>query len=121
MFEIEAGPAPSRAILEPKHIGVASPVCAEIDDAIRETMDVHLAWPASQIPGNMDINEIVHLAHALSEHSRLVAAQAIYLDTADRNSWTTIKMVLAGGSATITGGLVHIKDFLPKIQPATYG
>lgn len=84
-FEMACGPAPRREIDTPHHSLKALPFLQAIDD--------HIDHLVANIGVQDDYNPLQQLAEweALSAHGSKLMAQAFYLDTADRNSWYTIK------------------------------
>lgn len=84
-FEMACGPAPRREIETPHHSLKVLPLLQAIDDHIDQLL--------ANIGVGADYNPLQQLAEweALSAHGSKLMAQAFYLDTADRNSWYTIK------------------------------
>jgi len=83
-FEILTGPAPGNDILKQHHALKAFPALKAIDDYIDDIV-------ANLGENGKDVGQLMNDWQVLSAHASKVMGQAIYLDTSDRNSWTSIR------------------------------
>lgn len=94
MFELQYGPEPRKAIVRPEHCGYVYPRLKElekdIDFALENLGDLEEHWTVTWARIQKMEAESVDLFR-----------EAIYLDTADCNSWGTIKSIFTPGSRYI--------------------
>lgn len=86
-FELQHGPAPRNEVLKQHHSLKAYPAILAIDERI-ESIVASLGQPGK----NVD-QQIVDWEF-LSAHASKIMAQAIYLDTSDRNSWVSLRQTM---------------------------
>jgi hypothetical protein len=106
----------SSCIKEASHCRHALTAVAAIDSEITALLDQITSDPA-MTPNRA--NQIIKDAEILHGHASKVVAQAIYLDSDDRNSWQTISQIFIKkpGEQEMLGGLCQaLKDFQKKIE-----
>lgn len=106
-FHIRVSDGPAQEIVSPKHSLDVLDHLGRIDKRMSELVDSFGQRLARDTHAAYD--ELLRL-HA---HASQLFAQAIYLDTADRNSWETIRMVYAPGGepATFSSRYHDLKQF----------
>jgi len=86
-FELQHGPAPRNEVLKQHHSLKAYPSILAIDERIGSIV-ASLGRPGQSVD-----QQIVDWEF-LSAHASKITAQAIYLDTSDRNSWESIRQTM---------------------------
>ncbi|AXH60135.1 hypothetical protein [Pseudomonas amygdali] len=86
-FELQHGPAPRNEVLKQHHSLKAYPAILAIDERI-DSIVASLGQPGQNVDQQIIDWEF------LSSHASKIMAQAIYLDTSDRNSWVSIRQTM---------------------------
>jgi hypothetical protein len=98
-FQMEVDPGPRKEIKTLHHALYALPKLEAIDARMDEML-------TSLGTRGHDVNVIMDEVESLQAHGRKIMAQALYLDTTDRNSWTAIKQsyLHERGNNSVYGG-----------------
>lgn len=86
-FQMKHGPAPRNEVLKQHHCLKAYPVLQAIDVRIDHIV-------ANLGESGHDVGQLMNDWQVLAAHASKVMAQAIYLDTSDRNSWEAIRQTM---------------------------
>jgi len=116
LFKIACKDTPRREIINPDHSALVLPYLKQVD-----------AWISSSLARVSQLSGIEFVAlfeecEKVNKHAHQVLAQAFYLDTADRNSWLTIKQVInaAPNGISLSSSEHRLKELMKFIDLDAY-
>lgn len=112
LFDIQVvGDKPSNSIKRATHSRYVLPHVLKIDHAVSRLL-------ATAFDDNEAAESVLQRARELHDFAGKLASQAIYLDSADRNTWETVKMVIfpTDNDFSFSGRSWVIKDFFNAIE-----
>lgn len=111
LFKIRSKDTKQREIINPDHSALVLPYLKQVDSWIEGSLN-----RVKELSG-IEFTALFEECEKVNKHAHGVAAQAFYLDTADRNSWFTIKQVMTAmpNGLTLTSSaktLTHYMKFV---------
>jgi hypothetical protein len=117
MFKINIGEGKHREILNYDHSAFVYPFLKKIDAWIEQQLN-----QINQCMTQAEADALIKESEQLNKHAHMLVGQAYYLDTADRNSWPTIKQVILGmpSGRSLTPSIETLKYYVKAVDIEAY-
>ena len=112
LFKIRCKDTKQGEIINPDHSALVLPYLKKVDAWIDISMN-----RVKELSG-IEFTALFEECEQVNKHAHGVAAQAFYLDTADRNSWVTIQQVMMAmpNGLTLTSSAKTLRDYMKFVD-----
>jgi hypothetical protein len=117
MFKIHVKEGLRREIINYDHSAYIFPFLKKIDRWVNQQLN-----KINQSMSQVEADKLVNECETLNKHAHKLVGQAYYLDTADRNSWQSIKQVILGmpSGRSLTASTATLKDYVKAVDIEAY-